>query len=114
MAVLPAGHPLTTAARLQLRDVTAVPGLPLPRWPGANGKYADGPGPEVQSHTQVLQLISLGRCLMLAPDSCRSQLPDDLVAVRVVDAPAVTPVIAWPPPSRSRAVAELVRTAFRL
>jgi hypothetical protein len=34
--------------------------------------------------------------------------------VPVVDAPTVTTLIAWPPHSRSRAVAGLVRTAVRL
>jgi hypothetical protein len=32
----------------------------------------------------------------------------------VLDAPKVTTVIAWPPHSRSIAVADLVRTATRL
>ena len=113
VAVLPAGHPLTTRAGLQLRELDDVPGLPLPRWPGPDGGYAAGPGPEVESSTQLLQLISLGRTLMVAPDSIRSQLTDDLVAVPVVDAPTVTTVLAWPSHSRSRAVADLVRAALR-
>lgn len=114
VAVLPAGHLLTTRADLHLSDLTNVPELPLPRWPRPDGTYADGSGPEVQNHTQLLQLISLGRTLMVAPDSCRSQLRDDVVAVPVVDAPKVTTVIAWPPHSRSRAVADIVRAALRL
>jgi len=48
------------------------------------------------------------------PESARAHLRDDLVAVPVVDAPTVTTVIAWPPHSRSRALADLVRTASRL
>ena len=114
VAVLPAGHPLTTSGSLTSADLSGVPDLPPPRWPGADGSYPAGPGPEVQDHTQLLQLVSLGRTLMVAPDSCRSQLRDDLVAVPVVDAPQVTTVIAWPPHSRSRAVADLVRTALRV
>jgi len=114
IAVLPAGHPLTTRTDLRLTDLTDVPELPLPRWPGPDGTFAEGDGPEVHSHTQLLQLISLGRTLMCAPDSCRSHLHDDLVAVPIVDAPPVTTVIAWPPHSRSRAVAGLVRTALRI
>lgn len=114
VAVLPAGHVLTTRKNLRLSDLADLPDLPEPRWPGADGTYPAGPGPEVQSHTQLLQLISLGRTFMAAPDSCRSQLLDDVVAVPVVDAPAITTVIAWPPHSRSRAVADLVRTALRL
>ncbi|MEU8657341.1 LysR family transcriptional regulator [Actinoplanes philippinensis] len=114
VAILPAGHPLTTRTHLTLREVTDVPDLPLPRWPEPDGACLPGPGPEVQSHTQLLQLVSLGRTMMVAPDSCRSQLRDDVVAVPVVDAAPVTTVIAWPPHSRSRAVAELVRTALQL
>ncbi|WP_138760424.1 LysR family transcriptional regulator [Modestobacter altitudinis] len=114
VAVLPAGHPLSTRADLRLSDLTDVPELPLPRWPGPDGTYADGPGPEVQSQTQLLQLVSLGRTLVVVPDSARSQLHDGLIAVPVVDAPAVTTVIAWPPHSRSRAVAGLVNAAVRL
>ena len=114
VAVLPAGHPLSVRSDLHLAELADVPDLPLPRWPGPDGSHPPGPGPEVQSHSQLLQLISLGRALMVAPDSCRSLLHDDLVAVPIVDAPQVTTVIAWPPHSRSRPVADLVRTALRL
>ena len=114
VAILPAGHPLTARRHLLLDDVTDVPELPLPRWPGPDGTYADGSGPEIQSHAQLLQLISLSRAMMIAPDSYRTQLPDDLVAVPILDAPKITTVIAWPPHSRSRGVADLVQTALRL
>jgi DNA-binding transcriptional LysR family regulator len=114
VAILPAGHSLTTREHLTLNDLADVPDLPLPRWPRPDGSYPAGPGPEVQNHTQLLQLISLGRSLMVSPDSCRSQLRGDVVAVPVADAPAITTVIAWPPHSRSRPVADLVRTALRL
>lgn len=114
VAVLPAGHPLTMRETLSLDDLAAVTDLPEPRWPRPDGTYPAGPGPEVQSHTQVLQLVSLGRTMMVAPDSCRAQLRDDVVAVPVVDAQQVTTVVAWPPLSRSRAVADLVQTALRL
>ncbi|MEO3788496.1 LysR family transcriptional regulator [Actinocorallia sp. B10E7] len=114
VAVLPAAHTLATRKDLHLKDLADLEDLPAPRWPGSDGAYPAGPGPEVQSHTQLLQLVSLGRALMVAPDSCRSQLRDDVVAVPVVDAPKVTTVIAWPPHSRSQAVADLVRTALRL
>ena len=114
VAVLPAGHPLTSRGDLCLADVADVPDLPQPRWPGPDGSYPDGSGPEVQSQTQLLQLVSLGRTLMVVPESARALLRDDVVAVPVVDAPRVTTVIAWPPHSRSLAVAGLVRTALRL
>ncbi|MER7725219.1 LysR family transcriptional regulator [Streptomyces sp. NPDC096323] len=114
VAVLPAGHPLTARADVRMADVTALPGLPLPRWPAPDGTYPPGPGPQVRDHAQLLQLVALGRACAVSPESCRAQLPADLAAVPVLDAPAVTTVIAWPPHSRSRAVADLVRTATRL
>jgi LysR family transcriptional regulator, benzoate and cis,cis-muconate-responsive activator of ben and cat genes len=114
VAVLPAGHPLTARTELRLAELEDVPDLPQPRWPGADGAYAEGPGPEVRDHTQLLQLVSLGRTLMVVPESVRSQLLEGVVAVPVVDAPEVTTVIAWPPHSRSLAVAGIVQTALRL
>ncbi len=111
VVVLPAGHPLAVRADLRMADVTALPGLPLPRWPGPDGTYPDGPGPEARDTAQLYQLIALGRASAVLPESCRTQLHRDLVAVPVLDAPTVTTVIAWPPHSRSRALAGLVRTA---
>ncbi|WP_435154100.1 LysR family transcriptional regulator [Micromonospora aurantiaca (nom. illeg.)] len=112
--VLPAGHPLAGSAQLRMADVEALPGLPLPRWPLPDGTYPDGPGPEVRDHSQLLQLVALGRTAVVLPESCRSLLWPEMVAVPVPDAPAVTTVIAWPPHSRSRALAGLVRTATHL
>ncbi|WP_392894461.1 LysR family transcriptional regulator [Streptomyces sp. LN699] len=114
VVVLPAGHPLTVRAHVHMADVAGLPGLPLPRWPGPDGTYPPGPGPQVRDHAQLLQLVALGRACAVSPESCRAQLPGDLAAVPVLDAPKVTTVIAWPPHSRSRAVADLVRTATRL
>src|SRR5215212_1509355 len=107
VAVLPAGHPLTARTHVRMADVTALPGLPMPRWPGRDGIYPDGPGPQARDTTQLYQLIALGRASAVLPDSCRAELRGDLAAVPVLDAPAVTTVIAWPPHSRSRAVAGL-------
>ncbi|MFE5480928.1 LysR family transcriptional regulator [Streptomyces sp. NPDC056527] len=114
VVVLPAGHPLTVRTQVHMADITGLPGLPLPRWPGPDGAYPPGPGPRVRDHAQLLQLVALGRACAVSPESCRAQLPGDLAAVPVLDAPEVTTVIAWPPHSRSRAVADLVRTATRL
>jgi LysR family transcriptional regulator, benzoate and cis,cis-muconate-responsive activator of ben and cat genes len=114
VVILPAGHPLDGRDHVRLAEVTELPGLPLPRWPGRDGKYPDGPGPQVREHAQLLQLIALGRTCWIAPESSRAQLRDDLTAVPVLDAPAVTTVIAWPPHSRSRAVAGLVQAATRV
>jgi DNA-binding transcriptional LysR family regulator len=114
VVILPAGHPLTSRTHVRTAEITEESGLPLPRWPRRDGTYPNGPGPQVRDHAQLLQLVALGRACWIAPESCRDQLRDDLVAVPVLDAPAVTTVIAWPPHSRSRAVADLVRTATRL
>ncbi|GAA2509690.1 LysR family transcriptional regulator [Streptomyces longisporus] len=114
VVILPAGHPLAGRPHVQMADVSELPDLPMPRWPGRDGTYPDGPGPQARDHAQLYQLIALGRACWIAPESSRAQLRDDVVAVPVLDAPAVTTVIAWPPHSRSRAVAGLVRTATRL
>ena len=114
VAILPAGHPLAQRPHLLLAEVEALPDLPMPRWPRADGSYPDGPGPEVRDHAQLFQLIALGRTVVVLPESARSLLLADLAAVPVPDAPAVTTVIAWPPHSRSRALAGLIRTATRL
>lgn len=112
--VLPAGHALTGHPGVRLADVPELTGLPVPRWPLPEGGHPAGPGPEVRDHTQLLQLIALGRTFAVLPASARAQLREDVTTVPVLDAPEVTTVIAWPPHSRSRAVADLVRTATRL
>ncbi|MFE9249932.1 LysR family transcriptional regulator [Streptomyces sp. NPDC007088] len=114
VVVLPAGHPLTVRDHVRTAEVAALPDLPLPRWPHPDGGYPPGPGPEVRDHAQLFQLVALGRTCVIAPESSRTQLHSGVVAVPVVDAPAVTTVIAWPAHSRSRAVADLVRTATGL
>ncbi|WFE41267.1 LysR family transcriptional regulator [Micromonospora sp. WMMD998] len=114
VVILPATHPLAGRAHLRTADVEALPDLPMPRWPRSDGTYPDGPGPEVRDHAQLFQLIALGRATAVLPESARTLLLPDLAAVPVPDAPAVTTVIAWPPHSRSRALAALVRTATRL
>lgn len=114
VAVLPAGHPLTTRPSLTTEEVAAIPDLPLPRWPRGDGTYPDGPGPEVRDNAQLLQLVALGRTAVVLPDSCREGLRRDLATVPVPDAPRVTTLIAWPPHSRSRALAGLVLAATRL
>ncbi|MFF0268080.1 LysR family transcriptional regulator [Kribbella sp. NPDC004536] len=114
VVVLPAGHPLAGRSQLSLDEINAQTDLPLPRWPEWDRTYPNGPGPQVRDHTQLFQLIALGRACVVAPESSRDELTDDLAAVPVPDAPAVTTVIAWPPHSRSQAVADLVHTATRL
>ncbi|MFG3155397.1 LysR family transcriptional regulator [Streptomyces sp. NPDC048219] len=114
IAILPAGHRLSTRPHLRLAEVTAIADLPLPRWPRSDGTFPDGPGPQVRDHTQLTQLIALGRACAVVPESGGTGLRDGLTAVPVTDAPRVTTVIAWPPHSRSTAVAGLVRAATAL
>ncbi len=109
--ILPSGHPLATRRSLLLSDVVD---LPFMRWPDKDGTYPDGPGPEVRDHEQMFQLVALGRAVTVLPEQVRDHLRWSLAAVPAPDAPSVTTVIAWPPHSRSRAVADLIRVATRL
>ncbi|AGZ41311.1 LysR family transcriptional regulator [Actinoplanes friuliensis DSM 7358] len=114
VAILPSSHPLAGRAQLRTAEVNSLPELPLARWPGPDGVYPEGPGAEVHNQTQLFQLIALGRTTAIMPESCRVNLLEGLTAVPVPDAPTVTTVIAWPPHSRSRALADLVRVATRV
>jgi DNA-binding transcriptional LysR family regulator len=114
VAMLPAGHPLGERAELRMAEVADLPDLPLPVWPRGDGTYPGGPGPHVRDATQLRELVALGRTAAVLPDSARATWREDVVGVPVVDAPAVTTVLAWPPQSRSQALAELVRVATRL
>ncbi|MEU5811894.1 LysR family transcriptional regulator [Streptomyces sp. NPDC047718] len=111
VAILPASHPLAGRSRVRMADVTTLPALPQARWPGPDGSYPEGPGAEVRNLTQLFQLIALGRTTVVIPESAGADLRRDLVAVPVLDAPPVTTVIAWPPHSRLRPVADLIRVA---
>ncbi len=67
-----AGHPLTGGGAVPAGDLDALVGLPAPRWPDREGRYAAGAGPEVHDVTQLLQLIALGRTYLVAPASARA------------------------------------------
>ncbi|MFD5162997.1 LysR family transcriptional regulator [Streptomyces hawaiiensis] len=71
-----------------------------------------------ERRTRRAALVTTGQAGVVlvtkAGASSRTQLRDGLAAVPVLDASTVTTVIAWPPHSRSRAVAGLVRTATRV
>jgi hypothetical protein len=75
---------------------------------------------QLERRLGVMLLERSGRTVALTeagavlPESGRAQLGRDLAAVPVSDAPPVTTVLAWPPHSRSRAVAGLVRAATGL
>jgi DNA-binding transcriptional LysR family regulator len=81
VAILPAGHPLTHRTQLRMADVTALPDLPMPRWPGPDGEYPDGPGPQIRDSAQLYQLIALGRATAVLPESVRTHLRRDLATV---------------------------------
>jgi DNA-binding transcriptional LysR family regulator len=112
--VLPADHFLADRPCLSTAEVKSLIDLPLPRWPRPDGSYSEGSGPRVRDHTQLFQLIALGRACALVPESVRASVRDVHAVVPVPDAPAVTTVIAWPPHSRPQPVADLVRAATRL
>lgn len=107
VALLPSGHPLAKRKRLSTSDLEALPGLPLPRWPEPDGSFPEGDGPAVRDYVQLLQLIGLERACAIVPKSS-PWVSDNLAVVPVHDADMVVTVIAWPPHTRSRAVAELV------
>jgi len=111
VAILPAAHPLAARPALTMADISDVPGLPVGRWPRQDGGYDPGPGPEIHDLAQMAQLIALGHALGVICASARSWLWSAHVAVPLTDSPFVSSVLAWPPHSRSRAVAALVRTA---
>ena len=114
VAILPAAHRLAGRSQIRMAEAIALPELPLARWPDPVSGYPEGTGPEVHNLTQLFQLIALGRTTAIMPESIVSNLRRDLAAVPVPDAPPVTTVIAWPPGSRDRAVADLIRVATRL
>ena len=110
VALLPPGHPLAKRKQLRMSDLEGLLDLPLPRWPESDGTYSDGHGPAVRDYVQLLQLIGLGRACAVVPESA-PRFADDLAVVPVLDAERVTTVIAWPPHSRSKTVADLVQIA---
>ncbi|MBZ6226791.1 LysR family transcriptional regulator [Streptomyces olivaceus] len=114
VAILPASHPLASRSHIRMADVTRLPELPMARWPDPSGSYPEGPGAEVRNLTQLFQLVALSRTTVVVPESSGADLRRDLAAVPVLDAPPVTTVIAWPPHSRLRTVAELIRVATLL
>ncbi|GGP34098.1 LysR family transcriptional regulator [Saccharothrix coeruleofusca] len=114
IAVLPAGHPLATRPSLSMAEVTGLPDLPAARWPDHDGNYPPGPGPEFRDQSQLAQMIALGRATVVICASAHTWLWDEHTAVPLTDAPPITTVLAWPPHSRSPALAGLVRAAGRL
>jgi len=99
MAVLPASHPLagrTGVSMADLRDEEIH-------------RRTDKPG--VGSISELMQLIALEQKIAVLPRSLTTPLREDLVSVRVTDAPPSTLRLAWPAHSTSPAVAALARAA---
>ncbi|MCZ4125037.1 LysR family transcriptional regulator [Streptomyces sp. H39-S7] len=113
VAILPAAHPLASRKALTMADISDVPDLPRARWAN-HGTYPPGPGPEIHDQTQLAQLIALGRTMAVFPESARAWLWTEHAAVPLTDAPPVVTHIAWPPHSRSLALAGLIRTATQM
>lgn len=114
VAVVPAGHPLAVRRQVTLAELATVDDLPAMRWPGPDGTYPAGPGPEVHDAAQLYQLVALGRAHTILPESARAEAHPGVATIPVSDAPTVTTVIAWPPHSRSLPLAALIETATRL
>lgn len=114
VAIPPTSHSLAGRSQIRMAEVTALPELPMARWPSADGSYPEGPGAEIRNLTQLCQLVAFGRTTVIMPESAGTDLRRDLAAVPVLDTPPVTTVIAWPSQSRLRAVADQIRVATRL
>jgi len=105
VAVLPRRHRLADRSALVMADLN---GETMPRWPGVE-EPADAP--LIHDSAQMFHLIALGRVVAVLPESTRTHLRGDLVAVPVLDAHPSTLLLAWPAGVRSRAVAAFVRAA---
>jgi len=114
VAILPKAHPLALRPHLTMAEVAEVPGLPIARWPRHDGSYPPGPGPEVHTQSEMAQLVSLGRALLVIPESSRAWQWPDHVAVPVLDAPLVTTLLAWPTSTRHPRLDGLVRAAAEM
>lgn len=110
VAIVPAAHPLAARQRVTLAEIEHVPELPMARWPRLDGTYAEGPGPEVHTQSQLAQMVALGLTLLVIPASSRAWQWPQHAAVPVTDAPEVTTVLAWPAHTRSPAL-DAVREA---
>jgi DNA-binding transcriptional LysR family regulator len=100
VAILPAGHRLADRGFVRQADLD---GDPSPCWPG---RHAD-----ITDPATLMQLVALGRLIVVAPESVRDQMRRDLVCLPVLDAAPTTVVLAWPEQTRSTALAAFVRTA---
>ena len=117
VAMLPRNHRLAGRSALVLSDLDSEP---TPRWPSAHPPAAHPPAadgiprgevPQVRDTAQLMQLVALGRCVAVMPESVRDHARPDVVCVPLLDAPQTTVLLAWPDRTTSRAVASFVRAA---
>jgi DNA-binding transcriptional LysR family regulator len=114
VAIVPKGHPLARRPYVTMAEVAHVPDLPIARWPRHDMSYPPGPGPEVRTQSEMAQLVSLGRALLVIPESSRAWQWPDHAAVPVLDAPLVTTLLAWPTSTRPSRVDGLVQAAAEI
>ncbi|WP_188194983.1 LysR family transcriptional regulator [Nonomuraea sp. SYSU D8015] len=100
VAVMPPGHRLASRHIVRMAELETDP---TPCWPG---RHAD-----VKDPATLMQLVALGRLIVVAPESVRDHLRRDLACVPVADGAPTTVVLAWTEGTRSRALAAFVRTA---
>jgi DNA-binding transcriptional LysR family regulator len=100
VAVLPASHPLAQRASLQMADLAGENLHRKPADPGA-----------MQSISELMHLIALGRKVAVLPRVLTRPLRDDLITVPMADLPPVVLLLAWPAHSTSLSVAALARAA---
>lgn len=103
VAALPLHHRLAASAALVLADLD---GEPLVLRAGAGPQEINGS--PVRDVGQLMQLVALGQAIAVVPESARRHVRPDVVLVPVLDAPTDSILLAWPPGSRSAAVAAFV------
>lgn len=124
VAVLPADHRLAQRHELSRADLA---GERMPRWTGPSDAAAaacwtgtDNPappadGPRINDMNQLLDAVALGNVVAyVAASTARDHARDSLVFVPVTDLSPSELMVAWPSTSRSRVVADFVRTAVTL
>ncbi|GAA2280438.1 LysR family transcriptional regulator [Nonomuraea roseoviolacea subsp. roseoviolacea] len=125
VAALPAGHALAGRSVLSCRDLAGLPFPHCPVLPPHADDYWSGrdvrdeavaaPRPVVRDSSQLLEAVALGQAVALIPASLAERNRRDDIAYRPVrDAGPYTLAIAWPPGSRSPAIARFVRTAIEV
>jgi DNA-binding transcriptional LysR family regulator len=98
IAVLPVGHRLAASSDVRLAELEDEL-LPA-------DQVAANP-------SEALQLVALGRAVVLLPASLQDQIRRDVVCVPVPDAAPTKLLLAWPSGHRSPALASFVHTAAK-